>query len=93
MESASVLDTCIGRAGADPDQLRAAAATYDTVWRPEVQAISWISERMLFENRRHMLWANLTTSLGINVIGQAKSSTRSWSQVRRAAQRFGPLWK
>jgi kynurenine 3-monooxygenase len=48
---------------------------------------------MLFENRLHTLRANLTMRLGINVIGQAKSSTRSWSQVRRDALRFGPLWR
>jgi len=93
MESASVLDTCIERIGSAPDRLpAAAAAAYGEVWQPEVQAISWISERMLFENRRHMARANLTMRLGINVIGQAKSSTRSWSQVRRDARRFGPLW-
>jgi kynurenine 3-monooxygenase len=47
---------------------------------------------MLFENRLHTLRANLTMKAGINVIGQAKSSQKSYAQVRAEAQRYGPLW-
>jgi len=62
------------------------------VWRPEVQVISWISERMLFENRRLVLRANLTMSLGIGVIGQAQGSTGYGP--RCAGRRSGcPLWR
>ena len=68
------------------------AARYDAAWRPELAAISWISEKMLFENRLQTLRANLTMRLGLNVIGRAKSATTPWSQVRADARRFGPLW-
>ena len=47
---------------------------------------------MLFENRLHMLRANLTMRRGLNVIGQAKRSDKSYSQVRADARDFGPLW-
>jgi 2-polyprenyl-6-methoxyphenol hydroxylase-like FAD-dependent oxidoreductase len=88
MEAAMVLSESIANA-ADP---RAGAASYDRQWKPELDAVSWISEKMLFENRLHTLRANLTMKAGINVIGQAKSSQKSYAQVRADAQRFGPLW-
>lgn len=88
MEAAVVLDTSIGAAGS----LDAAAAAYEAAWKPELDAVSWISEKMLFENRLHTLRANVTMRLGRNVIGQAKSSTVAWSQVRADAQKLGPLW-
>ena len=88
MEGAIVLDQSIARA----EDLRAGAAGYDQQWRPELDAVSWISEKMLFENRLQTLRANLTTRAGLNVIGRAKSSTTSWSRVRADARRLGPLW-
>ena len=88
MEAATELDTCLAQAS----DFRAGAANYDKKWKPELDAISWISERMLFENRLHTLRANLTMKLGLNVIGQAKSSQTSYSQVRANARRFGLLW-
>jgi hypothetical protein len=36
--------------------------------------------------------AIITSALGANVFKQAKSSTRSCAEVRRAARRLGPLW-
>lgn len=96
MEAATVLDRCIGQSagpnGTTPAALAAAAESYNTAWKPELDAVSWISEKMLFDNPLHTLRANLTMRLGINVIGQAKSSTTSYSQVRTDAQRLGPLW-
>ena len=92
MEAATVLARCIATAGTAPADLDTAAADYQDAWKPELDAVSWISEKMLFENRLHTLRANLTMRLGRNVIGQAKSSTVSWSQVRTDAQRLGPLW-
>ena len=89
MEAAVVLDRYIGSA-AGP--LADAAAAYGAAWKPELDAVSWISEKMLFENRFHTVRANLTMRWGINVIGQAKSSVVPYSQVRADAQRFGPLW-
>jgi 2-polyprenyl-6-methoxyphenol hydroxylase-like FAD-dependent oxidoreductase len=91
MEAASVLDQCIGETGSR-GALTDAAATYNAAWKPELDAVSWISEKMLFENRLHTLRANLTMRRGLNVIGQAKSSDKSYSQVRADARRFGPLW-
>jgi 2-polyprenyl-6-methoxyphenol hydroxylase-like FAD-dependent oxidoreductase len=89
MEAAMVLSECITTAGTLPT----AVADYDARWRPELDAVSWISEKMLFENRMHTIRANLTMRAGINVIGQAKSSQKAYSQVRAEARRFGALWK
>jgi len=72
--------------------LTAAAARYNRTWKPELDAVSWMSEKMLFENRLHSLRANLTMRCGLNVIGQAKSSQVSYSQVQTQAKRYGPLW-
>jgi hypothetical protein len=47
---------------------------------------------MLFENRLHTLRANLTMRAGMNVIGQAKSSQKSYARVYADARRLGPLW-
>ena len=88
MEAAMVLSESIDAA----EDLRTAAASYNLQWKPELDAVSWISEKMLFENRLHTLRANLTMRAGINVIGQAKSSQKSYAQVRADAERFGPLW-
>jgi kynurenine 3-monooxygenase len=89
MKAASVLD----RSLASHDDTAHGAAHYNMAWKPELDAVSWISEKMLFENRLHTLRANVTMRLGINVIGQAKSSERSYVQVREDARRFGLLWR
>jgi kynurenine 3-monooxygenase len=88
MEAAMVLSQSI----ATTRDVQAAAADYDLQWKPELDAVSWISEKMLFENPMHTVRANLTMRAGINVIGQAKSSQKSYAQVRADAQRLGPLW-
>ena len=49
MESATVLAECIAAAGTEPGQLLEAAIAYDAEWKPEVDAVSWISERFLFD--------------------------------------------
>jgi kynurenine 3-monooxygenase len=92
MEAATELDRCIGAGPPDAGALARAASRYDAAWKPELDAVSWISEKMLFENRLHTLRADLTMRLGRNVIGQAKSSSVPWSQVRAEARRWGPLW-
>jgi 2-polyprenyl-6-methoxyphenol hydroxylase-like FAD-dependent oxidoreductase len=92
MEAAAELDRCIGAAGPGADSLAGAAARYDAAWKPELDAVSWISEKMLFENRLHTLRANVTMRAGRNVIGRAKSSQVPWSQVQAEARRWGPLW-
>jgi len=88
MEAAVVLSESIYAAR----DLSAGAASYDQQWKPELDAVSWISEKMLFENRLHTLRANLTMRFGINVIGQAKSSKKSYAQVYAEARRLRPLW-
>jgi len=55
MEAAAVLDGCLGSSGTAPGALAAGAARHDSAWKPELDAISWISEKMLFENRIHTL--------------------------------------
>jgi kynurenine 3-monooxygenase len=92
MEAATELGRCIGEAGPGATALARAASSYHDAWKPELDAVSWISEKMLFENRLHTLRANLTMRWGHNVIGQAKSSHVPYSQVRAEARRWGPLW-
>jgi kynurenine 3-monooxygenase len=92
MESAMVLDRCIGQAGASADGLLAAARSYDAEWRPKADAVAWMAVRSLFENRAHMLRAMITSRLGISIFDQAKSADVPYSQVRRKAARLWPLW-
>lgn len=90
MESATVLDRCIGETGTD---LLAAAARYDAAWKPELNAVSWISQKTLFENRLNTLRSILTMALGQNVVGEAKRTDMSYADVRQKAERLGPLWR
>jgi 2-polyprenyl-6-methoxyphenol hydroxylase-like FAD-dependent oxidoreductase len=92
MESAMVLDRCIGEAGSSSTGLLAAARLYSTRWKPEADAVSWMSVRSLFENRFHMLRASITSTLGLSVFDQAKSADVPYSEVRRKAERRWPLW-
>ena len=92
MESAMVLDACIGETEPSPDGLREAAVRYDARWRPEAEAVAWMAVRSLFENRIHMLRASIASRLGISVFEQAKSADLPYSEVRRRADRVWPLW-
>ena len=92
MESAMVLDQCIRDSGSSPDRLPQAAETYTERWKPEADAVSWISERSLFENRFHTVRALATSMLGLSIFEQAKSAEVPYSQVRRRAERLWPLW-
>jgi kynurenine 3-monooxygenase len=92
MESGMVLDLCIAEAGHSPTELLEAAKVYSARWKPEVDAVSWMSVRSLFENRYHMLRATITARLGISIFGQAKSVEILYSEVRRKAERRWPLW-
>jgi len=92
MESGMVLDLCIAEAGHSPTELLEAAKVYSARWKPEVDAVSWMSVRSLFENRYHMLRATITARLGISIFGQAKSLEIPYSEVRRKAERRWPLW-
>jgi kynurenine 3-monooxygenase len=92
MESAMTLDQCIGEAGHLPLQLPEAARRYNEIWKPEADAVSWISERSLFENRFHTVRALATSMLGLSIFAQAKSADVPYSEVRRKAERLWPLW-
>ena len=92
MESATVLDRFIGEAGARPAQLLDAAAAYDAAWKPEADAVSWISERFLFGDTLNTLRSLVTMALGVNIADRAKRDDMSYSDVRRKAMRLGPLW-
>jgi 2-polyprenyl-6-methoxyphenol hydroxylase-like FAD-dependent oxidoreductase len=92
MESALVLDLCIGEVGSSPKQLLEAAAVYSARWKPEADAVSWMSIRSLFENRFHMLRASVASRLGLSIFDQANSADVPYSAVRRKAQRLWPLW-
>lgn len=92
MESAMALDLCIAQTDPSPQGLLDAARRYNDAWKPEADAVSWISERSLFENRFHMLRSTLTMKLGLNIFEEAKSADIPYSEVRRKAKRLWPLW-
>ena len=87
-----VLDLCIGQVGRSPNALLGAAELYNVRWQPEADAVSWISEKSLFENRFHMLRATVTSKLGLSIFDEAKSADVPYSEVRRKAERLWPLW-
>jgi len=74
-------------AGSSPTKLLEAAKLYNTRWKPEADAVSWMSVRSVFENRLH-----ITMKLGLRIFSQAKSADISYSEVRRKAERLWPLW-
>ncbi len=92
MESSMFLDVCIGETNATAEQLLAAADHYNRRWKPEADAISWISERSIFENSLHIMRAFVASKLGWNMFSQAKSSTVPYSEVRRVAEKRWPFW-
>jgi 2-polyprenyl-6-methoxyphenol hydroxylase-like FAD-dependent oxidoreductase len=92
MESSMVLDLCIGETGASPGGLLEAARLYDARWKPEAHAVSWISERSLFENPYHTARALVASMLGISIFDRAKSVELPYSEVRRRAEGLWPLW-
>ncbi len=57
MESAMALDLCLSERGILPSEVVEAARLYNARWKPEVDAVSWMSVKSLFENRLHMLRA------------------------------------
>jgi 2-polyprenyl-6-methoxyphenol hydroxylase-like FAD-dependent oxidoreductase len=92
MESAMILDLCIGEVGHSPKELIDAAKLYNARWKPEADAVSWMSVKSLFENRVHMLRATITSKMGLSIFNQAKSAEIPYSEVRRKAERLWPLW-
>jgi kynurenine 3-monooxygenase len=70
-----------------------AAVRYDEAWRPEAQAVAWVSQRFLFGNPANTLRSVVSGIFGLNLAELAKSSATPYSEVRKQAERFGPLWK
>lgn len=93
LESAMVLDQCIGTVGRSPTQVGEAAQRYSAQWKPETEAVAWVAERHLAENRFHNFRARLTYLLfGLSVVGETKRSDLSYAEAKRKAQRLWPLW-
>jgi 2-polyprenyl-6-methoxyphenol hydroxylase-like FAD-dependent oxidoreductase len=90
MESATVLASHLADADGD---LTGATARYDEAWRPEAQAVAWISQRFLFGNPANTLRSVVSGIFGLNLAELAKSSATPYSEVKKQAERFGPLWK
>jgi 2-polyprenyl-6-methoxyphenol hydroxylase-like FAD-dependent oxidoreductase len=87
LASAMVLDQCLA---AGP--LETVGARYDAVWQPEADAVSWLGAQVRYQDPRMMLRMVIARAFGVNIASQAKSSARSYSDVRRAARRLGPIW-
>jgi 2-polyprenyl-6-methoxyphenol hydroxylase-like FAD-dependent oxidoreductase len=92
MESAMALDLAIGEGALTQAGLRESAALYSARWKPEADAVSWMSVRSLFENRFHMMRASITSKLGLSIFDDAKSVDVPYSTVRHKAERLWPLW-
>ena len=90
MESAVVLDMCIE--GNQPEQLYQAVERYNAKWKPEADAVTWISERFVFDNGPQLVRLFLTARFGINAFSNAKKIEYSYSQVKKQAEKYGPVW-
>lgn len=82
-----VLDQCLA-AGT----LETVGARYDAVWKPEADAVSWIGAQIRYQDLRMVARMVIARAVGVNIGSLAKSSTRPYSDVRRAARRLGPIW-
>ncbi len=78
-----MLDEFLGEPGLDP---RAAAARFSAAWKPASDAVTWISQRVLFDNPLNTLRSTVTMALGVNLVGQAKSATVPYWEVREKAR-------
>jgi 2-polyprenyl-6-methoxyphenol hydroxylase-like FAD-dependent oxidoreductase len=89
MESAMVLDEALAHHAPD---VPGAVAAYSGQWKPEADAVTWISERVVFDKPLNTLRNTVTMAFGVNVVGQAKSVDRPYSEIRREARKLGPVW-
>jgi 2-polyprenyl-6-methoxyphenol hydroxylase-like FAD-dependent oxidoreductase len=87
LESAMVLDQCLA---AGPRET--VGARYDAAWKPEADAVSWLGSQIRYQDVRMVLRMAIARAFGVNIASLAKSSTRPYSDVRRAARRLGPIW-
>jgi kynurenine 3-monooxygenase len=87
LESAVALDQSLATG-----PVETAGARYEAAWKPEADAVSWMGAQIRYGNPWTSVRAIVSHTFGVNVFGQAKSSTKSYAQVQRAARRLGPLW-
>ena len=87
-----VLDQEIGGEGSERSDLIEAARAYNAAWKPESDAVSWMSEKSLFENRFHMFRNLIAMKLGADMFEDAKSPTMSYSEAKKKADRIWPFW-
>jgi 2-polyprenyl-6-methoxyphenol hydroxylase-like FAD-dependent oxidoreductase len=87
LESAIVLDQCLASGPLDT-----VGARFEATWKPEADAVSWIGGQVRYQNPWMFVRMIIASAFGVNIASQAKSSTRSYAQVQRAARRLGPLW-
>ncbi len=91
MESAIWLDREIKRDY--PADLYQAAVRYSNAWKPEADAISWISRKFVFTNSLHDIRMLATSKLRLNALSNAKKSQYSYREVKQQAERLGILWR
>jgi hypothetical protein len=82
-----VLDQCLAAGPLDT-----VGARFEAAWKPEADAISWIGGQVRYQSPWMFVRTIIASAFGVNIASQAKSSTRSYAQVQRAARRLGPLW-
>ena len=87
LESAMVLDQALASG-----PLATTGARFEAAWMPETDALAWISSQVRFQSPGMMARVAISRVLGVNPMNDAKSSIRSYSEVRRSARRLGPLW-
>ena len=87
LESAIVLDQCLAAGPVDT-----VGARFEATWKPEADAVSWIGGQVRYQNPWMFVRMIIAAAFGVNIASQAKSSTRSYAQVQRAARRLGPIW-
>src|SRR5882724_1718722 len=87
LESAIVLDQCLASGPLDT-----VGARFEATWKPEADAVSWIGGQVRYQNPWMFVRMIIAAAFGVNIASQAKSSTRSYAQVQRAARRLGPIW-
>jgi len=87
LESAIVLDQCLASG-----PLSTVGPRFEAAWKPEADAISWIGGQIRYQDPRMLVRSIIARAFGVNIASQAKSSTRSYADVRAAAARLRPLW-
>ena len=88
LESAMVLDQCLASGPLDT-----VGARYEAAWKPQADAISWIGSQIRYQNPSTAARMVIAHAFGVNLMSLAKSSTRTYADVRRTARRrLAPLW-